>query len=348
MPPDLLLTGATGFIGYYIARALAAAGTPFAALVRPTSDTTALEALGEWCTLRRGDVTDPESLVEALEGIDTVVHAAAHVSYRAGEEDRMLHVNAGGTANVVNMMLECGVRRMIYLSSVAALDRTDGGRPVTEADRWPQQRPVTAYARSKFAAEREAWRGQAEGLSVAALYPSTVLGAGDWSGSNTPSLWLRAATGAGAYPAGAGGFVDVRDVATAVLAVLERDRDRDRFVLSAANLTWHELLRGIAASVGATPPRRRVARWQSALLWPVMALRGRLTGAEPSVTRDLHRQVQAAYRYDGSAYTGAVGRSYIPVSQTLAETGQAFAVSRQLGEGLPPTYLPLLDVPPVG
>lgn len=345
MPPDLLLTGATGFIGQYIARTLAAAGRPFAALVRPGADIAPLEALAPWCSLREGDVTDPESLVEALDDIPTVIHAAALVSYRTGDEEAMLRVNAGGTANVVNMMLECGARRLVYLSSVAALDRVDGGPPATLTDRWPQRPPTTAYARSKFAAEREAWRGQAEGLSVAALYPAIVLGAGDWTGGNTPSLWRRAGAAPRGYPGGAAGFVDVRDVATAVLRVLDRDHDRERFLLSAENRSWRDLLAGIAESIGERPPSRGVAPWLSGALWPLESVRATLRGSVPRLTRDTHRTVQARYRYDGSAYPAATGHAYIPLAQTLQETGQAFRLSRQLGEGLPPTYLPLLDLP---
>ncbi|NJB85015.1 nucleoside-diphosphate-sugar epimerase [Lewinella marina] len=342
MPPDLLLTGATGFIGYYLSRTLAAAGRPFIALVRPDSDTDKLAELGEWCTLREGDVTDPESLADALEGVDTVVHAAARVSFQAGDEDEMLKVNAGGTANLVNMMLECGTPRLVYLSSVAALNRVDGGPPTGIDDRWPLEEIPTAYGRSKFAAEREVWRGQAEGLSVAALYPSIVLGAGDWNGQNTPGLWRRAADGARAYPRGATGFVDVRDVARAVLTVIDRRIDRDRFLLNAANLSWREALTAIAESVSAPAPAIPVSRWQSSLLWPLEGLRSLATGRPPLITHDSHRNAQASYRYDGRPYVEATGNEYIPIADTIREVGQAFHLSRTLGEGLPATYVPLL------
>ncbi|THH41790.1 NAD-dependent epimerase/dehydratase family protein [Neolewinella litorea] len=342
MPPSILLTGATGFIGYYLSRALAASGRPFATLVREGADTGQLTELGEWCTLREGDVTDPESLVDALAGIDTVIHAAARVSYQPGEEDEMLRVNAGGTANLVNMMLEAGTPRLVYLSSVAALNRVDGGSPTGITDRWPLDKIPTAYGRSKFAAEREVWRGQAEGLSVAALYPSVVLGAGDWKGSNTPALWRRAADGARAYPLGANGFVDVRDVAAAVLAVLDRNLDRDRFLLSAANLTWREALTAIAESISAPPPSYAMPRWQSSLLWPLEGLRARATGQTPLITLDSHRTVQSTYRYDGSRYVWEIGKPYIPIADSIREIGRAFHLSRTIGEELPATYVPLL------
>ena len=342
MPPKLLLTGATGFIGYYLSHALAAAGRPFVALVRSTSDTTVLRELSAWCTLSEGDVTDPESLLDALEGVDFVIHAAACVSYQSGDEDRMLKVNAEGTANLVNMMLEAGTPRLVYLSSVATLNRIDDGQTVQLTDRWPLEEPNTPYARSKFAAEREVWRGQAEGLSVGVVYPAVVLGAGDWNGTHTPALWRRAAAGSSIYSGGSAGFVDVRDVVAAVLAVLDRSVDRDRFLLSAANLTWKDLLTQVAKSIDAKPPAYAMPSWQSALLWPVERLRARLTGATPLITRAAHRNLQATFRYDGSHYVTETGRQYVPIEETVREVGKAFLMSRAMGEGLPPTYLPLL------
>ena len=343
MPADLLLTGATGFIGYYLSHALAAEARPFRALVRSSSDTAFLRELSEFCTLVEGDLNDPDSLLDALEGVDTVIHAAACVSYQSGDDDLLLRVNGEGTANLVNMMLEAGTPRLVYLSSVAALNRTDGGAPTKLSDRWPVTEPNTPYARSKFAAEREVWRGQAEGLSVAAVYPAIVLGAGDWRGSNTPAFWRRAATGSSIYPLGAAGFVDVRDVVTAVLTVVDRRIDRDRFLLCAANLSWREVLTAIAESVGSPPPSYGMPAWQSALLWPLEHLRSRLTGHPALVTQATHRNVQDTFTYDGSDYPEATGHHYLPVLDSIAEIGQAFRLSRSMDPSLPPTYLPLLQ-----
>ena len=344
MSPELLLTGGTGFVGYYLAHALAAAGRPFAALVRPTSDTRQLRELGPCCTLVEGDLLDPLSLFDALEGVTTVVHAAALVSFADQREDEMLAVNGTGTANLVNMMLQAGTRRLVHLSSVAVLNRVDGGKAVTVGDRWPLKRPPTAYARSKFAAEREIWRGQAEGLSVAALYPTTILGAGDWKGANTPGLWKRVDEGLRIHPRGSAGFVDVRDVARAALTVLDRNIDRERFLLNAGHLSWQAFFAAVADSIGASAPSLELSPWQSAVLWPLAGLGARITGRPPALTRASHRVAQADYRYDGASFPAATGHAYLPLGNTIKETGQAYRVSKSAGSDLPPTYLPLLDV----
>jgi len=183
------------------------------------------------------------------------------------------------------------VRRLVHLSSVAALNRKDDGPVVTLADRWPEKRPNTSYGESKFAAEREAWRGQAEGLEVSALYPSLILGAGDFSGHNTPALWRMAAKESRFYPRGSTGVVALADVVDAVLFVLEEDRDGSRYLLNAANLSWREVLTAIARSIGARPPSIGIAAWQSAFLWPLEGLRSRLSGTRPLITQESHRNV---------------------------------------------------------
>jgi nucleoside-diphosphate-sugar epimerase len=322
----ILLTGATGYLGRRIARALADRKKPFRALVRETSDTSALEQLGPNVSLFTGDLNDPDSLLDACHGIDVIIHAAAFVSFQTTDRERLLFVNGEGTANLVNMALEAGVRRLVHLSSVAVLNRRDGGPVVTLAERWPEERPNTSYAESKFAAEREVWRGQAEGLEVAVLYPTHMLGAGDWTHEHAPRLWRMAAKERGVYPTGTTGFVDIRDVVDAVLFALDRDADGDRFLLNAVNWTWKQALTHIARSIGAKPPTIRVQPWQSALLWPIELVRSKISGSKPMITRESHQNVQADFRYDGSAYAEAAGRAYRSVEACVEEVGEEFKI----------------------
>lgn len=320
----ILITGAKGFVGSAIAEALHAQGTPFTALLRKNTQQYAMRE-GWETPVRYADVNDPQALLEAFSGIDTIIHTAAVVSFQPEDRELMLKVNGEGTANVVNMALEAGVRRVIHLSSVAALDRHDGGPVVTLKDRWPESRPNTSYGESKFAAEREVWRGQAEGLEVAVLYPSLILGAGDFDGHNTPSLWRMAAKERGFYPEGSTGLVAKEDVIEAVMAVLKQDTDGDRYLLNAANLSWREVLTLIAESIGKKPPTRSVPRWQSALLWPVEKVRANLAGAKPLITKESHRNVQASFRYDGAGFKELTGREYRDVGTVIAKVGQGYS-----------------------
>ncbi|NJO87374.1 MAG: NAD-dependent epimerase/dehydratase family protein, partial [Lewinella sp.] len=262
----ILLTGGSGFIGHYVTKCLLAAGYKLRLLLRSNSDISHLSMLN--FESFNGDLLDIASLEDALEGCSAVVHLAALVSFLPQDRLALERVNTSGTANIVNAALAVGVPRLVYLSSVAALDRSGPG-PITEQNRWPTQPPLTAYAASKFGAEREVWRGQGEGLSVAALYPSIVLGAGAWKQGGTPALFDRAAQGRRSYPLGATGFVDVRDVAEAVLTVVNRQQDGDRFLLNAINLTWQGFFTAVSQEFGHPAPRWAVPAWMSGLAWPM-------------------------------------------------------------------------------
>ena len=322
----ILVTGGTGFLGKHLLGEMLRRGLAFRALTRNVRAAargcqgTDLEAV-QWV---EGDVNDPNSLLDALEGVATIIHAAAMVSFQYDDRDELLLVNGEGTANVVNAALEAGVGHLVHVSSVAVLDRRPGGPTVTLGDRWPAQRPNSAYAESKFAAEREVWRGQAEGLSVSVAYPSTIIGPGDFAGTNTPSLWRHAARERGFYPTGRAGFVDVRDVVDAILHLAQTRQDGQRLLLNAANLKWQDFLTRAAKSINAKPPRRRMPAWQSALLWPVDQVRAWVTGKKPIITRETHHSVQSDFRYDGSTFEEALGRPYRDVLASIEEVGAAY------------------------
>lgn len=323
-PPKILLTGATGFIGSAIARSLAAKNIRVRYLVRAGSSLAALPNGANHQDLYYGDLTDPVQLEAAVDGCDTIIHTAAKVSFLTSDAPEMEQVNVGGTANLINAALYKKVDRFIHLSSVAALHRVPG-KTIGLQDRWQETAALTAYGRSKFAAEREVWRGQAEGLSVAALYPSTVIGPGDWQRPGTPRLFHTAATkGFRFVPSGNGGFVAIDNVVDACLYALESEKEELRILLNAENLSWRNVLTQISQSVGGQPPGYTLNKVQSALLWPLSTLAATLSGSTPALSRDLHRTAQANYAYDGRSFPEQTGLEYRKISSVISATGQQY------------------------
>ncbi|HNU15740.1 MAG TPA: SDR family NAD(P)-dependent oxidoreductase, partial [Chitinophagaceae bacterium] len=177
----ILVTGGTGFLGSYIIKQLVERNYRVRAIRRNSKlpSWISKEVLDkvEWV---EGDVLDVVALQDAMEEVDTVIHSAAIVSFIKKDRELMYHTNVEGTANVVNMALEKNVRRLIYISSVAALGRTANGGHVNEEKKWEDSKVNTHYAKSKFKAELHVWRGISEGLDAVILNPSTILGFGDW------------------------------------------------------------------------------------------------------------------------------------------------------------------------
>jgi nucleoside-diphosphate-sugar epimerase len=207
----ILITGATGFVGSYTARLLVQQGyTQVHALRRPSSQFTLLGAVADKITWHEAELEDYFSLEAALAGIDTVIHCAALVSFAPRDKENLLSINRKGTQYLVDAALYQKVRRLVHVSSVAALGRNNHGHLISESSKWEEGPLVSNYSRSKFLAELEVWRGQEEGLSVAAVYPSIILGAGHWS-KNTTKMFAYAQQSPTYYPAGSTGIVDVRD-----------------------------------------------------------------------------------------------------------------------------------------
>ncbi|MFT4023973.1 MAG: SDR family NAD(P)-dependent oxidoreductase [Flavihumibacter sp.] len=288
--PRVLVTGGTGFVGAYIIRELVQRGYAVRATKRAGSrlpffiDRQWLDAV-EWVD---ADVLDLTQLNDAMQQVDAVVHAAAVVSFTADQRRQMYAVNVQGTANVMNLAIENNIGRMVHLSSVAALGRTEQGEEVDENKQWSDSRLHTHYSISKQMAEMEVWRAMAEGLNAVILNPSTVLGYGDWNSSSC-AIFRQAYDGFPWYTDGINGFVAVEDLAAITVDMLETDVTMERYIVSGDNWTFRQLFTEIAGAFGKKPPHRKASAWMGALAWRLEKLRSLFSGKKPLLTRETAR-----------------------------------------------------------
>ncbi len=287
MDADLtLLTGATGFVGSAVARALLAAGHRLRVLVRGGSDRRNLAGLD--VTPVEGDLGDAPSLARAVGGCRYVVHVAADYRIWVPDPAAMLRANVAGTEALMRAALAAGAERVLHCSSVAALGLTDDGAPADEETPVSEESIVGVYKLSKYRAERAVLRMvREEGLPAVIVNPATPIGPRDIK--PTPTGRLIADAAAGRMPA----YVDtglcivhVDDVAEGHVAALQRGRIGERYILGGENLLLRELLGLIAAETGRRAPWLRLS---PGLVWPVaigFEAAARLGGIEPLVTRD--------------------------------------------------------------
>lgn len=332
----ILITGATGLVGSYVLRLLLREGyTALSALRRSTSRMDLVEEIADQVQWREGDLMDYYSLEDALAGIEVVIHCAALVSFQPKARQTLLRINRDGTANLVNAALYQKVDRLIHVSSVAALGRSVQNEPIHEDSKWEYTPEVAAYSISKFQAELEVWRGQAEGLSVACVYPSVILGGGFWE-EGSAQIFAYASRGPSFYSTGATGVVDVRDVARGVQLVLERNEDGDRFLLNGANVTLQDLLTGIAKQMNLSPPRRAFPFWAANLLALAESIRCRITGGTPVLTRETVAASYRSHHYSNERSRQELGLSYRSLEITISETAALFLETQEKGSGVLP------------
>lgn len=318
---NITLTGATGFLGAYIARELVLRGHQVRALRRRGARIPFFIEPGIWEKVEwvEGDILDVVSLEDAMRGADAVIHSAAIVSFEKGDKEIMYQVNRDGTANVVNVALETGMPRLVHISSVAALGRTANGEKVDEEKKWVETSLNTHYARTKFLAEMEVWRGIGEGLSAVIVNPSTILGFGDWEKSST-ALFRTIHNGMPWYTEGVNGFVDVEDVALATVLLLESPITEQRYILNGDNWTFRQLLQSIAEGLGKKPPSRLATPFLSAIAWRMEKLKSWVGGYAPVLTRESARIAQTRTYFQNDKILKALpGFQFTPLSETIAK-----------------------------
>ena len=314
----ILVTGGTGFLGSYIIKQLVEKGYSVRAIRRsaklPFWIPSAIFDKVEWV---EGDVLDVVALEDAMEGIDTVIHSAAVVSFARRERKEMYKVNVDGTANVVNVALEKNIRRFVHISSVAALGRTANGGNVNEEKRWEESKVNTHYAISKFKAELQTWRGLNEGLEGVILNPSTILGHGDWHSSSC-AIFRNIYEGFKWYTSGINGFVDVEDVARAAILLMESNITEQRYIVNGDNWTFQKLQNAIADAFDKKRPSKLATPFLMNLAWRVEKFKSLFTGKKPLLSKESARVAQSKTLFENDKLLKAFpGFSFTPLEESI-------------------------------
>ena len=250
--PKTLLTGATGFIGAHLARALVERGDALRVTVRDGSDTSEIDHLD--LEKVRCDVLDRRSVRRALKGVDKVFHAAGMTSVRPEDAQRLFEVNLGGVHTVLGECLRADVGRVILTSSAAALGPARRGEAADEDQLFTAGHLGIPYVNSVHEAESEAFRLAARGLSLVCVNPSVALGPGDIHVTSTRLVRSFLLGRVPAYAEGGLNVVDVRDVATGHLLADEHGRTGERYILGGRNFTFDRLFADLGRLSGVDPP----------------------------------------------------------------------------------------------
>ncbi len=322
----ILVTGGTGLLGAHLLLELTQHGNHVRALRRVGSSlhvvdsvfatstgNSGLLSMIEWV---EGDILDIESLLHAMSDIEQVYHCAALVSFAAEDRQRLLQINVEGTSNMVNAAINAGVRHFVYVSSIATLGNTLNGDPISEGSPWESHPKGSAYSISKHSAEREVWRGMAEGLRAVIVNPSVILGPGDWS-KGSSELFTAVWNGLKYTTTGVNGYVDVRDVARAMVSLANAGITNERFVINGANVSYKELFDAIAQSIGKPAPTTMVTPLAGELAWRLFAIKSKLSGKKPLITKETARSAQKRYSYSSQKLIQRIGFNFTPFKETI-------------------------------
>ena len=328
----ILVTGANGLVGSYLCRELLKQAVPVRALKRKESNLRLVADIADQIQWVDGDVNDIMALEDAMQDITHIYHCAGAIAYTAKHAQQVMRVNQQGTENVVNLALEKQVKKLVHVSSIAALGRTGKtGEHVNEDAPWNMKHLTTPYAQSKFAAEREVWRGIAEGLNAVIINPGLILGAGNWN-SGSSKLFETVYRQFPFYTTGITGYVDVRDVVRIAVALMHSDIQNERFVLVSENVIFRDLMFMMADSLGVKRPSKEAGKFLSEIAWRLEWFKSLLSNDEPTVTRQTARIANSITYFDSTKIRQALNYAMISIQQTITETAQSFLHEKQDGK----------------
>lgn len=310
----ILVTGASGLVGSHLLQQLIQAGQSVKALYRNTIPEIANTSRVEWV---KGDILDVVALEESMDQVDQVYHCAAVVSFNPSKKGAMQHTNIEGIVNVVNACINRGVKRLLFVSSVAALGRIREDKPINETMNWTPETSNSEYGKTKYLSEMEVWRGMSEGLSVVVVNPVIILGNGDWENGSS-GIFKSAYNEFPWYTEGMSGFVDVKDVVSAMVLLMNSSINGERFILSGHNANYKDIFGLIAAAFDKKPPHKKVTPLLAAIVWRLEAIKAFFSGKDPLLTKETSKTARAKVNFDNSKFLNQFPNfSYAPLPESI-------------------------------
>ena len=313
----ILVTGGSGLVGKELITQLLAQGKEVTALYNKTALPDFNSPLLQQFHCNILDVT---GLEEIMEGIDQVYHCAAVVTFNPSRRQELFKINVEGTANVVNAALQAGVKKLLHVSSVAALGRIREDETINENMNWSEETSNSNYGESKYLGELEVWRGTGEGLDAVIVNPVIILGAGSWEGGSS-QIFKTVYDEFPWYADGVTGFVDVRDVAKAMIVLMESNISNERFILSAENKSYKEIFTLIANAFHKKIPHKKITPLLAKIVWRLEAIKSLFTGKDPLVTKETAATALAVVNFDNSKLKKYLpGFTYRKIEDTIEDT----------------------------
>ncbi len=327
----ILITGATGLLGSHLMAHLIVNKQRMRCLKRESSSMAQVhtvlqfydiaqqdyEQSVEWCN---GDLSDTESLTQAMDGVSILYHCAADVNMGGVVEEDMRRINVEGTERVVQIAKQAGVETLCYVSSIAALGNEPNNQYISEHSPWDGAAHHEPYAQSKYDAQQIVMAAQKDGMNVVIVNPGPILGVSCHNASSAKIIYL-AKKGIPFSTHGGTGYVDVRDVCRAMIQLVEKKVYGECFVLVGFNASNHELLSSFMKAFGHISPIP-LPRWLVMSAATVAEGAAWCFGKKIQLNRAFARTALRRSWYDNSKLCKAIDFTFIPMETTVKDIAQ--------------------------
>lgn len=323
----ILVTGGTGLIGSHLLFHLVKNGKKVKASYRNQDSINTVSKIFGYYTDNasnllnkiiwvKADITDIVSLRELFQDVEYVYHCAALISFDPNDYSALVKTNIEGTANLVNLCLEHNIKKLCYVSSIAAIGSSTKGKETTEENEWSDAN-VSVYGLTKHDAELEVWRGSQEGLAVVVVNPGVVIGPGFWkSGSGT--FFTYASKGKKSFLPGGTGFVTVSDVINSMVKLMDSEIVRERFILVNENLSYQELFQKISPKLEVKAPTKKVSFLALEFFWRWDWLRSKLLGKRRRLTKNMTKGLYKRENYNNEKIKKAIDFEFENLEEAIS------------------------------
>lgn len=269
------------------------------------------------------DLNNIPALELAFQDITQVYHCAAMISFSSRDYQKMRRVNIEGTTNIVNLCISNQIKKLCFVSSVAAIENGNEGELINESDNWTNTSDKSGYAITKYGAEMEVWRGSQEGVDVIIVNPGVILGSGFWH-KGTGNMFRRINKGLKFYTDGITGFVGVVDVVQAMIQLMASGAANQRFILVGENLSFRQVLTLIAEALNKEKPKIKINGFMSEIIWRFEALRSKLTKSTPLLTKGSAKSSVSNHPYTSEKIEDTLEFEFTKISDCISLTADHF------------------------
>ena len=326
----VLVTGGTGFLGSHLLIHLLENDENVRAIYRNEDNVLKVESLFskisnsdlfekiEWI---QADILDISTLAIAFQDIDYIYHCAALVSFDPKDEDLLRKINIEGTANIVNFCLEYKIKKLCYVSSIAALgDLLDFENTVTETTEWNPEKDHSDYAISKYGAEIEVWRAQHEGLDCVVINPGVILGiTSNWD-EGSGKIFKTISNGLHFYTKGTSGFVSVTDVSKIMFQLMNSSYKNQKYIVVAENIVFQNLLNVIADGLNMKKPTFEAQKWLLECVWRLDWVSSNLFFQKRKLSKLMVKSLFSLDLYDNSKIKTMLNFKFESIADCIKKT----------------------------
>ncbi|WP_323787127.1 NAD-dependent epimerase/dehydratase family protein [Psychroserpens sp.] len=332
----ILVTGGTGLVGSHLLYKLVSENEQVKAIYRRTQTldrvkhvfsyyTENYQSLYEKIEWIEADLNDVPDLELAFKDVNLVYHCAAFVSFEPDKYYLLRTVNIEGTANIVNLCISNKVKKLCYVSSIAAIGHEPNPNQfITEQTDWNPEDDNSVYAITKYGAEMEVWRGTQEGVPAVIINPGIILGPGYWKGGSSGNLFRLIHKGLNYYGSGSSGYIDVWDVCDIMYQLMKSDLVNERYILISENLSFNDFQTKVAKTLNVKPAKKVATPFVLELGWRLDWLTSKLLGKRRKLSKQLAKSVRTQSVYNNSKIKNALQMEFNSIDNSIDKVAKFY------------------------